>query len=111
MPVTLPFPDQDASRQQITLENVPYSMLLTWNERAGAWVFGLEDRDNQPVILGRRVVLQLDLLSGYHHLPGMPSGVVVALDHTGQATAIAHDDLISGSIALLYFTRDEIDAL
>jgi hypothetical protein len=110
MPLSLPVPDQPASRQQITLDDVPYSLVLTWNERAGAWVLGLENRDGDAVILGRRVVLQIDLFSGYRHLEGVPTGSLFALDRTGKASAISRTDLISGSVALFYYTKAEIDA-
>lgn len=111
MSVILPVSSQVASRQQIVLDDVPYYLLLTWNERAGAWVLGLEDRDGAPVILGRRVVLQLNLLSGYAHLPGIPTGGIFALDTAGRLSAIAREDLPSGRVALYYIPKAELDAL
>lgn len=109
MSVNIPVPDQVASRQQITLDNVPYSVLLTWNERGQGWTFSLEDRDGLPVIYGRRVVLQIDLLYGYHHLPGVPAGALFALDQTGKLTTIGREDLILGRAVLRYFTEAESD--
>ncbi len=111
MSVQLPVVDKAASRQEIILEDVPYNLLLTWNERAGAWTVGLEDRDGLPIILGRRVVLQLDIFFGYRHLPGMPTGSLFAMDTTGKLTGVGREDLIAGRAVLIYYTRAEIDAL
>ncbi len=107
----LPVLDKVASRQEIVLEDVPYQLLLTWNERTGGWTIGLEDRDGLPVILGRRVVLQLDIFFGYRHLPGMPTGSLFALDTTGQLTGVGREDLTSGRAVLIYYTEAEINAL
>ena len=111
MPVLLPIPSNAASRQEIILEDVPYNLLLTWNERAGAWSVGLEDRDGTPIILGRRVVLQLDIFFGYRHLPGMPTGSLFALDSTKKLTGVGREDLTSGRAVLIYYTKAEVDAL
>lgn len=107
MSVIIPIPDQSASRQQITLDNVPYGILLTWNERAGAWTLGLEDRDGAPVLYGRRIVLQIDLLFGHHHMPGMPAGSLFALDRTKKLTGIGREDLIVGRAYLSYYSAGE----
>lgn len=111
MSVILPTPDRPASIQLITLDEVPYGLLLTWNERAAGWVLGLQDRDSNPVILGRRVVLQLDMLQGYHHLPNVPTGGLFALSATGKLDSITKDDLAAGRILIYYIPRDELDAL
>lgn len=107
MSVVLPVPEQAASRQQIILDNIPYGLLLTWNERAGAWTLGLEDRDGAPVLYGRRIVLQVDLLFGRHHLPGIPAGSIFPLDKTGKLTGIGFDDLVLGRAVLLYYAAGE----
>lgn len=111
MSVILPFPSNAASRQQIILDDVPYGLLLTWNERTAGWSLGLEDRDGAPVILGRRIVLQLDILSGYRHLPGIPTGGIFALDTAGKLSVISREDMPSGRVALYYIPRAELDAL
>jgi hypothetical protein len=111
MSVSIRCPDSAASRQLVTLENVPYNVLLTWNERAQGWTLGLEDRDGEPVLLGRRVVLQIDLISAFHHLPGVPTGGIFALDKTKGLRSIGREDLILGRALIYYLTRAEIDAL
>lgn len=111
MSVLFPVPDKAASEQQITIEDVPYTLLLTWNERAGAWSFGLLDRDGLPIVYGRRVVLQLDLLSGLRHLPGLPTGGVFALDQTGKIRKLSREDLVTGRAILTYIPQAELDAL
>jgi len=111
MPKILPVVDSPASRQEVILEDVAYGINLVWNERAGAWSFGLDDRDGQPILAGRRVVLQLDLFYGYRHLPGMPSGFLYALDTTKKLKSISRDDLILGRAVLQYYTQAEVNAL
>ena len=112
MSLVMPAPDGLASRVQITIDDTPYSLLLTWNERAGAYNLGLEDRDGAPVLYGRRIVLQLGLLAGYHHLPGVPAGDFYALDVTGGGLrSVGREDLIEGRAVLYYIPRSEIDAL
>ncbi len=111
MSVTLPVTEKGYSSQLITLEDIPYGLLLSWNERAQGWTLGLEDRDGAPILLGRRIVLQLDILSGYHHLPGVPAGGIFALDMTKRLKSVGREDLIQGRAKLYYLTRAEIDAL
>ncbi len=111
MPVILAVPDLPASSQQITLDAVPYSLLLTWNERAGAWILGLLNSDGAAVLVGRRVVLDLDILSVYRYLPGVPTGGIFALDATGKIRSISRQDLILGNVVLWYYSRAELDGL
>ena len=111
MPKALPVANSSASRQEIIIEDVPYTLILLWNERAGAWTLGLDNRDGVSVISGRRIVLQLDMFYGYKHLTGMPNGYLYALDTTKKLKAIGREDLIAGRAILLYYTQEEYDAL
>lgn len=108
--IQIPVPKDAASREQIVLDQVPYNILLTWNERAGAWVLGLEDRDAIPLIVGRRVVLNLDLLGGYHHL-NIPTGAIFAVDPTGKLLKVGMDDLTSGRVLLIYTPKADLNVL
>jgi hypothetical protein len=111
MPKILPVANSSASRQEIIIEDVPYGLNLIWNERAGAWSLGLDDRDGLQILSGRRVVLQLDLFYGYRHLPGMPQGFLYALDTTNKLKSVSREDLIIGRAILQYYTQAEINAL
>lgn len=110
MSLFLPIPDRPAFREQITLDDVPYNLLLTWNERAAGWVLGLEDRDGAPLLSGRRLVFGIDLLGGFHHLD-VPTGGLFVVVPAGQITQISREDLTSGRVLLLYTPRSELDVL
>jgi hypothetical protein len=108
--VILPFPDKPASREIIVIDEVSYSLILTWNERSQGWTFGLEDRDGNTLISGRRIVLNIDLLGGFHHL-AIPTGPLLAIDQTGNLDSISKDDMILGRVALQYLTEAEFSGL
>jgi hypothetical protein len=111
MSVFLPVLNSYSSRQLITLDDVPLSMILTWNDRTQGWTLGFEDRDGSPVLSGRRLVLQIDLLFGMHHLPGVPAGSLFVLDLTNKLRGVGKDDLINGNAVIAYFSPGELDAI
>lgn len=106
--VIFTIPNKPASRQQVAIDEQPFGLLLTWNERAQGWTVGLEDRDGNPVFYGRRVVLNEDLFAGLHHLGG-PEGALFAADPKGKAKTISREALIGGDVELFYLTKDELE--
>jgi hypothetical protein len=104
--VILPVSDKPASRLQITIDEVAYALILSWNERSQGWTFGLEDRDGNTLIAGRRIVLNVDLLGGFHHL-AVPVGPILAVDQTGKLDGVLREDLTLGRVTLQYLTEAE----
>lgn len=106
--VIFTIPAKPASRQQVAIDEVPYGLLLTWNERAQGWTVGLEDRDGNPLFYGRRIVLNEDLFAGLHH-HAIPEGLLFASDPKGKAKTITREALISGDVELYYVTQAEFE--
>ncbi len=105
--VIFTIPDKPVSRQQVAIDDVPYGLLLAWNERAAGWALSLEDRDGNPLFYGRRMVLNEDLFAGYRHL-AIPAGALFACDPKGRAKIITREALISGDVELFYLTAEEV---
>jgi hypothetical protein len=61
--ITVPGPSQTPHvRMDVSLSGSTYTILWDWNDRDGAWSFGMDDPSGEPLVAGVRVVLNTDLL-------------------------------------------------
>ena len=79
-------------RQEITLDESQYIIDIIWNERGEFWFFDLYDRDEAPLVLGVKMVLDFDLLLPYS-VAGMPTGSLILLDTTGSFERATYEDI------------------
>jgi hypothetical protein len=49
-------------RVRVSLSGATYDIRWLWNERDGAWTFSMWDPSGDPLIMGVRVALNVDLL-------------------------------------------------
>ena len=86
----------------VTLLNVDYNMVLTWNAIAGCWVLDIYDPSNVALVLGIPLITGADLLSQFGYL-GFGGGLIVTVD--AGAGVPTFDGL--GSSGHLYFIVPE----
>jgi hypothetical protein len=70
------YPDWTA---RVSLDGSTYDIRWQWNERDGAWVFSIADRDG-PLLSGVRVALNVDLLARCPMSSRRPPGPIYVVD-------------------------------
>lgn len=102
-------PAPETYRFAVTLDGVLFQLRWRWNTRAACWLVDVFDADEEPVIYGRRVSLDVDVLRQVHHLEA-PFGALIAYDTTTRQTPPGRADLGDRVIAL-YLELAEVAAL
>lgn len=97
--------------QTIDLDGTPYTIRCTWNTREETWYMDLIDKRIQPILLGIKLVPNY-LLTNYYSMQGLPPGDFYLWDSENkpQNFPLTFDNLGSRYI-LIYFTKEELDAL
>lgn len=96
------YPSQTA---QVLIEDAYYAVIWRWNERDGAWYFGLADADGERIVSGVRVVLGVNLLSAVPAGKG-PDGAIVVMESGGTTAEPGLRDL-GNRVQAIYVSRVE----
>jgi len=89
----------------ITLEDVMYRVELKYKDRLGRWYLYLYDADDNALLLGKKLSVNVDLLAQYE-IDGLPPGGIVLWDSSGAEAECGYDDL-GVRCVLLYLTEAE----
>ena len=60
--VTLPWQNSPDFIEEVTLEDTPYLFRFTFNSRGNFWTMDIDDREQNELISGVRLVLDQELL-------------------------------------------------
>lgn len=95
--------------QEVTLEDVPYRFVITWNTRGQYYTLDIETAEGTLLVAGLKLALNTTLLRRH---PGrdLPPGELSVIDPSGAFDSIAFGD-VETRIALVYTTEDEYAAL
>lgn len=85
---------------EVELSGASYRIELRWNNRAQAWFISLYSGTGKPLLLGRRLVVNTNILRR-HRTPEFPPGDLVAVDTTGSNADPGADE-IGKRVKLLY---------
>lgn len=106
--------------QTTTLDGQDYVFRFLWNQREGTWFFSLLDADEDPIVEGLKVVVNLPLLRLVTD-ERKPPGVLLAVDTTAPEVdrtagekVLALDpglEELGERVLLLYFSEAEIESL
>lgn len=79
-------PDMNDSMSRIVLNGKAYQIRFTWNDTGGYWKFGLYNSQNEPIVIGIKIVPRypLNLFYGVTKLPDGIFGVMTKLDRIGR---------------------------
>ena len=92
--------------QSVALDGRDYELGLRWNQREKRWYFSLADQDGTPIVSGRKVVADWDLLRGIT-TPRRPPGLLTARDTLGEGKAPGLTDL-GARVKLVYLDLEEL---
>jgi hypothetical protein len=92
----------------IALANVEYLVQFKYNGRADAWFMDILLPDETPLRTGIKVVLAIDLFSGWKETE-RPDGVLVALPKGASSDPPNRDDFArKGMVDLIFVPTDEL---
>lgn len=79
-------PDMNDSMSRIVLNGKAYQIRFTWNDTGCYWKFGLYNSQNEPIVIGIKIVPRypLNLFYGVTKLPDGIFGVMTKLDRIGR---------------------------
>lgn len=90
----------------VQLDGTTFNFEFNWNDRQGAWFFNLLDIANTPLLMGRKVVLNLPMISEFVD-PAFPLGDLMATDNSGQNIPPGLTDLGS-RVIMVYFAQADL---
>lgn len=96
--IIIEVPDMNDSVSRIVLNNKAYLIRFTWNDTGEYWKFGLYNSQNEPIVIGIKIVPRypLNLFYGVTKLPDGIFGVMTKLDKIGRR------DFIDGKAQFIF---------
>lgn len=73
----IPFKEPGSWQSQNTFTNVIFLIQFKWNALNKYWIMSIYDRNNNPILLGVKVVTNFNLTSQFAAITGMPSGNII----------------------------------
>lgn len=95
-------------RVSVPLSGATYTIVWDWNERDGAWYFGMDDPSGEALVSGVRVVLGIDLLRWAPAGDRRPTYGIAIIDPSEKGR---HPDLdaFGRDVFAVYLEPDEED--
>jgi hypothetical protein len=92
--------------QKVILGGVQVILEAEWNVRDEAWYLSIYKSDETPLIVGRKLTLNVDLLKLVHD-EGKPQGVLAAVAITTGVSNITRDN-VGTDVELVFVGNDEV---
>lgn len=91
-------PDANDSISRIVLSGTQYQIRFSYNDTCDYWKFSLYNSQNEPIVLGIKIVprFPLNVFYGVTKLPNGVFGVMSKKDHIGR------NDFIDGSAQFIF---------
>lgn len=95
-------PDMNDSVSRIVLSGTPYLIRFTYNDTKDFWKFSLYDAQNEPLILGVKIVpkFPLNVFYGTARVPSGIFGAMTKLEHIGR------NDFLNGNAQFIFCPVD-----
>jgi len=97
IPLIAGFSDQTAD---ITLDDLPYTIRVLWNERFGYWSLSINERDGEPILTNIKMVAMYPLVKRYKRLK--MRGELYFVHRGGKTYRPGFDD-VGGEYGLFYY--------
>ena len=104
--IQIPVIDAADSLSDVTLDGTQFVLHLSWNTTAEYWSLGLLDAGSNLLLEGLAIVPDY-LLLGRLRTPSFPIGDMAAVTPDGRNT-VAYDDLVNGTVALIYYEAADL---
>jgi len=82
------------------LDGITYTFRFRWNTRATAWFMDIKDVNDTPLVMGVKIVLNIELLASFKHL-AIPQGTMLAVNLENENQAPTRDNF-GTEIRLVY---------
>ena len=105
----IPFKEPSFWREQLTLDDEIFVFYFKWNALNAFWVMDIYNRDEEPIIVGIKIVPNYDLLAAYN-TNAQPKGNIICQNIVGTFDEIGRFDM-SQKFELVYYNVGELDAL
>lgn len=106
--IQLPVIDAADSITDVVLDGTNFIVHLSWNTTGAYWSLGLYDAGDNTLVEGLAIVPDY-LMLGRLRTPGFPLGDMAAVTPDGR-NSIAYEDLVNGTVALIYYEAADLAA-
>jgi hypothetical protein len=110
--IIIPFTEYPSVSKEIVIDDISYIFSFVWNTRMEAWTLSIYTIENEPILVGIKLVLNYELIRMYRHLD-IPQGEMYVIDITDNETKIAYDDFTSSgrNLILAYYEEGEFESI
>lgn len=84
----------------VTLDNVPYTLRVLWNERFGYWSLSVNERDGGPILTNIKMVNNYPLVKRFAKLA--ITGELFFVSRSGKISRPTFED-VGGDYGLFYY--------
>jgi hypothetical protein len=105
----IPFKEAAQWQEQIEIQGVIYILNFTWNALNSFWTMDIYNRDEEPLILGIKIVPTYPLLQAFTVF-GKPPGEIVCQNIVNSVSDIGRFDM-SQKFVLVYYEPGELESL
>lgn len=106
----IPFKQPAAFQEQITLDSTIFILYFRWNALNQYWIMNIYDRNDQPILVGVKVVNNFNLTAQFSALPGMPKGDILCQNILGLWETIQRFDM-GQTNEIIYYVSGELKVL
>lgn len=92
--------------QSVVLGNIPYTLIHNWNIRDETWDLSVYTNDNIPLVVGKKLNVNTDVLSSVF-TQNRPNGVLVVVPVAKDIEVITRDNMGS-EVDLVFVGIDEV---
>jgi len=103
----IPFKNPAAWQEQITLTNQLFILYFKWNALNQYWVMNIYNLNNEPIVVGIKVVTNYDITAQFAAVTGMPKGDILCQNIIEQWIDIGRFDM-GQTTELIYYEPNEI---
>jgi len=105
----IPFKQPAKWQEQIELDRIIYILEFTWNALNEFWTMNIYNRNEEPLILGIKIVPNFPLLKAYTVF-GKPEGEIICQNIINSPDTISRFDM-SQKFELVYYSTQELQII
>ncbi len=91
-------PDMNDSVSRLVLNGIAYLIRFTYNDTKEYWKFGLYTSQNEPILVGVKIVPNFPL-NLFYGLSGLPKGIFGAMS---KLERIGRQDFLNGNASFIF---------